>query len=497
MFDALQPRFLIFVFCAVVFTSLAHSQSKPIVIGIIGDQYGAAAGTDPYPVLAQAVSVLREEKVNAILHVGDLLEASGVQSESEYKKKFDFATQLLDQSQLPWFVTPGDHDVVPDLDMTDWTRVATDHTREEYFLKFYAAKKPQLGPKNLFYSFDLDGYHFIALYSIETLRADVRWGDAFRAEISPNQLRWLEEDLTKHASSRGTIVFTHQPLWYNVGAWAPVHNALRTHHVLAVVAGHFHYSQDEGTIDGIRYLVAGASGATVGASGQERSADAGGQPVVMLMKLRPGKVEVELRALPSGKALPIFTRHDMDRVQAFSQGLSELYSDISTHSRVCLAGDGQLLTTPKKAAPAAGTASVPPQEPARLGLCAVGNPIDVSAEVSIQLLSKQVTFDDPQFDPKFCETSTALSCALQPGRRTTEANPSSVSFLSCQQYDYFADTEVQGIAEMFHTTVRPSTSAPPKVKDTIPFKVTYRFTGDRDDLWVSQSFELQVDACAK
>jgi hypothetical protein len=181
----------------VVFAPFGHSQSRPIVIGIIGDQYGAAAGTDPYPVLARAVTVLREQKVSAILHVGDLIEANGVQSRSEYEKKFDSATQLLDQSRVPWFLTPGDHDVVPDLDMNDWTREATDHTREEYFLKFYAARKPQLKPKALFYSFDLHGYHFVALYSIETLRADVRWGDAFRAEISANQLQWLEEDFVK------------------------------------------------------------------------------------------------------------------------------------------------------------------------------------------------------------------------------------------------------------------------------------------------------------
>src|SRR5260370_10241805 len=156
MFDALQAKLLRFVLCVVLFTPLGHSQSKPIMIGIIGDQYGAAAGTDPYPVLVQAVSILRKEKVHAILHVGDLIEANGVQSESEYEKKFDSATQILDQSRVPWFLTPGDHDVVPDLDMNDWTREATDHTREEYFLKLYAAKKPQLRPKNLFYSFDLD-----------------------------------------------------------------------------------------------------------------------------------------------------------------------------------------------------------------------------------------------------------------------------------------------------------------------------------------------------
>src|SRR5437899_3241154 len=149
--------------CGVEADSLRASQKAQVA-----NLYRAAPGADPNSVLAQAVAVLREEKVHAILHVGDLIEANGVQSESEYEKKFDSATQILDQSRVPWFLTPGDHDVVPDLDMNDWTREATDHTREEYFLKFYAAKKPQLKPKSLFYSFDLDGYHFVALYSIET-----------------------------------------------------------------------------------------------------------------------------------------------------------------------------------------------------------------------------------------------------------------------------------------------------------------------------------------
>ena len=234
-----------------VLTSIptAYSQSQSVLVGIVGDQYVAAAGTDPYPALTQAVALLREQKVQAILHVGDLIEAKGVQSEADYTARFDLAARILDQSGLPWFVTPGDHDVVPDLDLSDWTREATDHTREGYFLKLYAARKPELNPKGLFYSFDFEGYHFVALYSIENLRADVRWGDVFRAEISDDQLHWLEEDLTKHSSSKGTIVFTHQPLWYNVAAWQRVHRVLRDHHVLAVVAGHFHYSQDEGTVD--------------------------------------------------------------------------------------------------------------------------------------------------------------------------------------------------------------------------------------------------------
>ena len=91
------------------------------------------------------------------------------------------------------------------------------------------------------------------------------------ARISDEQLKWLDNDLKKHKNSKGIVVFLHQPLWYNWSAWKKVHEILRKYRVMTVIAGHFHYNQDEGYLDGIRYIIVGATGGTL----KQASRDAG------------------------------------------------------------------------------------------------------------------------------------------------------------------------------------------------------------------------------
>jgi len=183
--------------------------SKPeLRIGIVGDQYGVLnINDDPYPTLRQGLALLAQKKVQIILHVGDLIEGVG-QPPAEYAARFNRAAGILDQAQIPWFLTPGDHDVNPQ----EWTPNSNDHSIEKLFFSNYHLRRPNLTPQ-LYYSFDVGGYHFIALNSLEHLRTEPRWGDVFLSGISDEQFAWLEEDLAQHRSSPGIIVFTHQPLW--------------------------------------------------------------------------------------------------------------------------------------------------------------------------------------------------------------------------------------------------------------------------------------------
>ena len=96
---------------------------------------------------------------------------------------------------------------------------------------------------------------------------------------------------------------------------------LRAYPVRMVIAGHFHYDQDEGEIDHIRYVVMGATG------GQTKMADraSGGVNEVGVLTLHGDMAEIELLPLDGKGPLPFSSRMDMDRVQALGLVLGNLY----------------------------------------------------------------------------------------------------------------------------------------------------------------------------
>ena len=254
----------------------------PFVFGIIGDQTGASDLADAYKILERGVGRLLAERPSVVLHTGDLVEST--LPENAYREMFQRGTSLLGKLSAPWYLTAGDHDVNPTKSTNnEWscTYDSDDRSRETLFRSLYGAQNP-LARDRLYYSFDAGGYHFISLYSHEAKCVDPRWGPILLARISKDQRQWLEDDLKHHATATGTIVFLHQPLWYNWPGWSDVHALLRRYQVTAVIAGHFHYNQDDGEIDGVRYLVVGATGGDI----KRGNAAAGGIHHVTLVKLR-------------------------------------------------------------------------------------------------------------------------------------------------------------------------------------------------------------------
>jgi len=81
---------------------------------------------------------------------------------------------------------------------------------------------------------------------------------------------------------------------------------------MAVIAGHYHYNQDEGTTDGIRYLVVGSTGGII----KNASENAGGLYHVTLLTLNDREMDFKLIPL-TGYSNNTFTKRiNMDRVQA-------------------------------------------------------------------------------------------------------------------------------------------------------------------------------------
>ncbi len=289
-------------------------------IGIIGDQTGSSNLPQSYAVLQEGCQAISEANPDIVLHVGDLVESS--QSDSDIETSFTQAVSYLNAISKPWYITAGDHDVNPPNDYTPGTKNTEKADLFFNLLRNEYSKRPScIVPDNLYYSFNFQEYHFICLYSEDCLRTDPRWGNIFMDKISDEQFNWLEGDLNASSFAKGIVVLIHQPMWYNPTGWKKVHDLLRKYHVLAVVAGHFHYNQDEGYTDGIRYVVVGSTGGTI----KDASENAGGLYHVTLLTLDDNnKISLQLIPLKDYSYNQFSDRENMDRVQAIDTMLSNI-----------------------------------------------------------------------------------------------------------------------------------------------------------------------------
>lgn len=443
--------------------------ARTITIGIVGDQTFSSDLNRSYGILEQGVGILSGRRPDVVLHMGDLVESTG--TPEEIRAAFQKAAAILDRLPVPWHLTAGDHDVNP----PGWQAASSDRSREALFQELYGAREPAFR-EHPWYSFDVQGFHFIALYSHQVLRVDPRWGDIFLARIQDDQLAWLQRDLESHRRARAVVVFLHQPLWYHWSGWKRVHDLLRRYPVAAVVAGHFHYDQDEGEIDGIRYLVVG----TTGGDTKHGSRDAGEAHHVTLLRVSgPRKVAVDLLPVPGGEALKLTPREDMDRVQALDVQLGNLWN--FTEKNPVFLKDGQLVADCQSGAPA------------RIRVDSLGNPTDLPIEVEIGFRSEPagIALDQPGFGSGLCQTgSDPRTCRLVPAARTNLSNYSSVDVQSgCPVPPGGTGGDCVPVWETGLKSEAPASGT------VLAFDVRTSFTGASGKLFVEKTVQTNVRAC--
>lgn len=191
----------------ILFSLISLSSSSQLTIGIIGDQTASNDLQKPYEILAEGVNILNKLSPNIIIHTGDLIESS--LPPDQVSSLFNRAVSILNNLKMPWFLTPGDHDVNPPVFLPD----SKDFSRKTLYHNLYIKYNKFLG-KDDFYSFNVNGYHIIILDSLSHLHTDPRWGNVFLSQLGENQLRWLAKDLEEAKNAEGIVVFLHQPLWY-------------------------------------------------------------------------------------------------------------------------------------------------------------------------------------------------------------------------------------------------------------------------------------------
>lgn len=432
-----------------------------INIGIIGDQTGTYDLQQAYGVLQQGVQALSQRDIEVVIHVGDLLESR--EAESAIRNQFAQATAILDQLPVPWYMTAGDHDINPPAYQQD----SADRSREALFQQLYGARVPQV-LQHPYYSFDVGAYHFVALYSHEALHADPRWGNIFLAKVSDQQHAWLANDLEAHKNARATIVFIHQPLWYNWSAWQRVHKLLKHYRVAAVIAGHFHYDQKEGLIDGVRYVVVGATGGTV----KQGDRDAGNVQHVSVMHVK-GRQQVNFDLISLSDNLPLhFTpRVVMDKIQALDLVLGELWNFASTNP--VFVKDGTLVNDCTSNAPAV------------VNVTPIGNPTDdsVTVDIGFSTTDPNVQIASAGFAPGQClSVINNYACELARSARVFLANLSSVS--------------VNPYAGPLWTATLGTGNTPPQAGAALNFDIRLSYPGKTGSLYLERRATTTINSCS-
>jgi 3',5'-cyclic AMP phosphodiesterase CpdA len=155
----------------------------------------------------------------------DLLDRSRVWTADDYEPSYQLLKHLVSQLPCPAYMLMGNHD----------------HRQAFHRVMQTDASLPDAAH---YYSFDHQGYHFIAL--------DSQVPGESAGGIDATQLHWLKADLTRHAE-QPTIVFVHHHLWPIGVQWMDgmglkntdeLEPVLRHHsQVRWIICGHVHQDQ--------------------------------------------------------------------------------------------------------------------------------------------------------------------------------------------------------------------------------------------------------------
>jgi len=236
---------------------------------IIGDRTGGANVKGTFKHAIGQLNLLQPEFV---INVGDLIEGYS-DKKSELNAEWDAADGMLNRLQMPFFRTPGNHDIA--------NKVAQQVWRERYGSTYYSF----LYDKTLFLVLDSEDppreappgmKEKIATYNrlqtedpakakamLAEFMSDksVVAGLAKPVEFGANQMAFVKDTLAKHPDVRWTFVFLHEPAWEKPSESFKAIQKLLKGRKHTFFAGHLHY-YDYDNINGVEHITMGPVGAS-------------------------------------------------------------------------------------------------------------------------------------------------------------------------------------------------------------------------------------------
>ena len=129
------------------------------------------------------------QKPAFVIHTGDISHLSKA-------SEFDDADQVINGAGLQVHYVPGEHDMI-------------DEDNGKLYLDRYGKGAKGAG----WYSYDVQGVHFIALVNVVDMKA------GGMGNLGAEQLAWLADDVRGRSASTPIVVFAHIPLWALYPEW--------------------------------------------------------------------------------------------------------------------------------------------------------------------------------------------------------------------------------------------------------------------------------------
>lgn len=197
------------------------------------------------------------EHVNALETQPDLVLMGGdgpfdglYTEKDEYLDQLDLYTEISDRLNCPYYHCMGNHDV---LGLSSRRKVELDDPDIGKRLIL-----DKMGLDNSYYSFDMNGWHFVMLDSI--YEVETEHGPSYVPRLGEEQLQWLRQDLGAN-HGKPTVAVIHIAAFCNIGQiegntempsmhgrviqdGRKLREILERHGVKAVLQGHMHMIED-------------------------------------------------------------------------------------------------------------------------------------------------------------------------------------------------------------------------------------------------------------
>ena len=190
-----------FLFIIIIFSC---SESPDFQFAWLTDTHvGAGTGAEDLRLAVRDIN--SQENVAFTIISGDV-------SEMGSNEELELAKEILDSLNTPYYIIPGNHD-------TKWSESG-------------CTKFPELWGDDRF-NFQFKNIRFIGMHQGPIMRM----GDG---NFAPEDIRWLEEKLSKIKQNQPLIFVTHYPLNSSISNWYEVLDRLKRMNTLVVLLGHGH-----------------------------------------------------------------------------------------------------------------------------------------------------------------------------------------------------------------------------------------------------------------
>ncbi len=236
---------------------------------IIGDRTGGANAEGTFKLAVNQINLLQPEFV---INVGDVIEGYS-DDKAELNKEWDEMDKVLNTLDMPFFRTPGNHDIANETAQQVWReRFGASYYYFVYnnvlFVVLDSEDPPRVAPEGM--KEKLDEYNRLQTEDPEKAKAmlaefmsdeEVVAGLSKPVEFSKEQIEFVKNTLAQNPEVRWTFVFLHEPAWENPSDSFKAIQALLRDRDHTFFGGHLHY-YDYDKIDGYEHITMGPAGAS-------------------------------------------------------------------------------------------------------------------------------------------------------------------------------------------------------------------------------------------